>query len=181
MLPIPIPKQELWDEEHNKFIQIDSTVLELEHSLLSMAEWESKHKKPLLDRKPHTTNELRDYVRCMTTNKIENPNVYAALTIKDLAKVQEYMADPMTATTFADAGKPKRGGQFITSELLYCWMSQFNIPYDPCQTWHLNRLLTLIKVCSEENKGEQKVPRGKAMQDQRALNEARKKALGTRG
>lgn len=181
MLSLPIPKQELWDEEHNKFIQIDSTVLELEHSLLSMAEWESKHKKPLLDRKPHTTNELRDYVRCMTTNKIENPNVYAALTMKDLAKVQEYMADPMTATTFADTGKPKRGGQFITSELLYCWMSQFNIPYDPCQTWHLNRLLTLIKVCSEENKGEQKVPRDKAMQDQRALNEARKKALGTRG
>lgn len=181
MLPIPIPKQELWDEEHNKFIQIDSTVLELEHSLLSMAEWESRHKKPLLDRKPHTTNELRDYVKCMTTNKIENPNVYAALTTKDLAKVQEYMADPMTATTFADAGKPKRGGQFITSELLYCRMSQFNIPYDPCQTWHLNRLLTLIKVCSEENKGEQTVPRDKAMQDQRALNETRKKALGTRG
>lgn len=181
MLPIPIPKQELWDEEHNKFIQINSTVLELEHSLLSMSEWESKHKKPLLDRKPHTANELRDYVRCMTTNEIENPNVYAALTMKDLAKVQEYMADPMTATTFADTGKPKRGGQFITSELLYCRMSQFNIPYDPCQTWHLNRLLTLIKVCYEENKGEQNVPRGKAMQDQRALNEARKKALGTRG
>ena len=181
MLTIPIPKQELWDEEHNKFINIDSTVLELEHSLISMSAWESKHKKPLLNRKPHTNNEIRDYVRCMTLNNIENPNVYTALTTKDLNRVQEYMADSMTATTFSDTGKSKRGGQFITSELIYCWMSQFNIPYQPCETWHLNRLLTLIKVCSEENKGEQVVPKGKAMQDQRALNEARKKALGTRG
>lgn len=181
MLVIPIPKQELWDEEHNKFINIDSTVLELEHSLLSMSEWESKHKKPLLNRKPHTNNEIRDYVRCMTLNNVENSDVYSALTTEDLNRVQEYMADSMTATTFSDTGKPKRGGQFITSELIYCWMSRFNISYQPCETWHLNRLLTLIKVCSEENKGEQVVPKGKAMQDQRALNEARKKALGTRG
>jgi hypothetical protein len=181
MLNIVISKQDLWDEEKERFIPIKPTILCLEHNLLSMSDWESKHKKPLLGKNSLTIDELRDYVRCMTQNDIEDKNVYLALTTKHLNAVQRYMADPMTATTFAERKNQKRNSQFITNELIYCWMSNFNIPYQPCERWHLNRLLTLIKVCSEENSGPQKVDKGQAMRDQRALNELRKAKLGTKG
>lgn len=180
MLEIVIPKQELWDEEKERFIRVKAQTLSLEHSLVSMSEWESKHEKPLLDRfKPQTVEERRDYIRCMTLNEVD-PAVYYALTKQDFNKVDEYMNSKQTATTFAKSNQ--RGGQqFITNELIYCWMSQFNIPYEPCNRWHLNRLLTLIKVCSEENKEPSKVPKGKAMEQQRALNEMRKAQWGTKG
>lgn len=180
MLKIPIPKQELWDEEHEKFIRIKPTILILEHNLVSMSEWEAKYEKPLLDRfKPHTLEERRDYIRFMTQNEVD-PAIYYALTSADFKSVDEYMNKKMTATTFAKS-KERGGSQFISAELIYCWMSTFNIPYEPCQYWHLNRLLTLIKVCSEENKEPTKVPKGKAMADQRALNEMRKAKFGTKG
>lgn len=181
MLNIVISKQDLWDEEKEKFIPIKPTILRLEHNLLSMSDWESKHKKPLLGKNSLTIDELRDYVRSMTQNDVEDQNVYLALTAKHLNVVQRYMADPMTATTFTERKNQKRNSQFITNELIYCWMSKFNIPYQPCEQWHLNRLLTLIKVCSEENSGPQKVDKGQAMRDQRALNELRKAKLGTTG
>ena len=181
MKRIAIPKQELWDEEHERFIVVRPTILHLEHNLVSLYNWESKYHKPLLSKSPMTIEERRDYVRFMTLNEIEDKNAYLALTKSHFDSIEAYINDPMTASTFAKTGESKKGSQFITAELLYCWMSSFNIPYEPCQHWHLNRLLTLIRVCSEENKGPQKVSRGKAMEQQRALNEMRKAQLGTRG
>ena len=188
MKTIIVPKQDLWDENTERFIAVPQTTLLLEHSLLSLSEWESDYKKPYIVNnprlaEPRTRKETLDYVKCMTLNRDEvtDENVYLALSNSQLREIDEYINDKRTATTFVKNPTERPGGKFITSELIYYWMSTFNIPYIPCETWHLNRLLTLIKVCSEEQKAPNKKNKRSNLEEQRRLNEMRRKQLGTSG
>ena len=137
MLKIVIPGREYFDESKNEFVYSDPKEVTLEHSLISISKWESKWHKPFLDEKREKTEEeFIDYVRCMSPNKFE---------------IMQYIQDSMTATWFAKESTPPPSNKIITSEVIYSWMIQNEIPFDPCQKWHLNRLLTLIRVCSLEN------------------------------
>lgn len=191
-LEVFIPKGDLWDESTDRFVCINmpesGVTLKLKHTLLSLSDWESKYKKPYINSNPFqkkglTRAERLDYIRSMTLNPedITDDNIYQLISPSQMKQIDDYIADPMTATTVKDAKDKRRGGKFITAELIYYWMSTFNIPYIPCQEWHLNKLLTLIKVCSEESKGPQKTNKRTAMEEQRALNQMRRQALGTKG
>ncbi|MBO7365205.1 MAG: hypothetical protein J6U28_00720 [Bacteroidales bacterium] len=76
---------------------------------------------------------------------------------------------------------PRGGNKVITNELIYYWMTALNIPFDPCQKWHLNRLMMLIKVASIEQQPPKKMSKADAMSQQKALNAARRARLGSRG
>ena len=84
----------------------------------------------------------------------------------------------MTATKFSNQEKKNNG--YITSELIYYWMISMNIPIE-CQKWHLNRLLTLIKVCNEKSKPNKKMSTREVLNRNSKLNELRRKKLGTNG
>ena len=179
---LKVSGQDLWDEKNERFIIMPPQVLILKHTLLSLSEWEGKWKIPFLDKRKKTFEQYVDYIKCMTQNiDVLDPNVWSAITPAHLKEVQDYLNDTKTATTFVQKKQTPGGGKFITAELIYFWMSTYNIPYTPCEQWNLNRLLTLIKVANEENKGPQKQSRAETMASNRALNEARKKAWGTRG
>ncbi len=179
MLEIIIPGLELFNEETNEFTYYEDVLLELEHSLVSISKWESKWCKPFLDGKDKTIEEIVDYVRCMTINNKVEPDVYDRLTEENLVFINEYIGRPMTATTFSNE-KKSAGREIITSEIIYYWMVSFNIPFE-CQYWHLNRLLTLIKVCNVKNNPPKKMSQKEILARNKALNDARKKELGTRG
>ena len=179
MLEIIIPGLELFNEETNEFTYYEDVLLELEHSLVSISKWESKWCKPFLDGKDKTIEEIVDYVRCMTINDKVEPDVYDRLTEENLVVINEYIGRPMTATTFNNE-KKSTGREIITSEIIYYWMVSFNIPFE-CQYWHLNRLLTLIKVCNVKNNPPKKMSQKEILARNKALNDARKKELGTRG
>lgn len=179
MLEIEIPNTELWDSERQEFINIQAQKLSLEHSLVSISKWESKWHIPFLDGKDKTLEQIIDYVRCMTITQNVKPEVYNRLTEDNLKAINDYIENPMTATTFSDINqRPSR--EIITSEIIYYWMVSFNIPFE-CQKWHLNKLLTLIKVCNIKNSPPKKMSRQEILSRNRALNEARKKNLNTRG
>lgn len=183
MLKVTIPAVEGFNEKTNQFVDIiPETTLQLEHSLLSLSKWESKWKKPFLSQSPtdsRTTEETLDYIRCMTLNSNIDPNVYSYIPTAEFNKIIQYIEDPMTATTF---GKKDNGGvkQVITSEIIYYWMIALNIPFE-CQKWHLNRLLTLVRVCSEKNAPQKKMSTREIMARNKALNAQRKAQLHTRG
>ena len=76
MLKIVIPAREMYNEKTNEFMNIDETILELEHSLRSLSKWEAKWHKNFLGQKGISSEELIDYVRCMTLNDSINPSIY---------------------------------------------------------------------------------------------------------
>lgn len=179
MLSLTIPTQEFWDEEKEEFIYQQQKTIQLEHSLVSLSKWESKWHKPFLTKEQKTREEIEDYVRCMTITQNVNPDFYRCLTSEHYRQINQYIDDPMTATWFnKERGKISR--EQITSELIYYWMVSFNIPFE-CQKWHLNRLLTLIKVCNIKQQPDNKMSNKEILKSNAALNAARKAKMKTRG
>ena len=179
MLTIKIPGLEYFNEETNEFTYYDDEIIEVEHSLVSISKWESTWCKPFLDGKDKSLEQIVDYVKCMTITPNVDDDVYSRLTEDNLVVINEYIGKPMTATTFKEE-KKSAGREIITSEIIYYWMVSYNIPFE-CQYWHLNRLLTLIKVCNVKNNPPKKMSQREILARNKALNDARKKEFGTRG
>lgn len=175
MLKITIPPGEQYDEVNNLFIVSKEQSLQLEHSLVSLSKWESKWCKPFLSKEEKSIEETLDYIRCMTVTQNVDPKAYAFLTDKNIDEINAYIDAPMTATTFSQQKGPINKS-IITAEIIYYWMVTFNIPFE-CQKWHLNRLLTLINVCSIKSQ----TPKKMSAKERRNLNAARRKAHKTRG
>lgn len=182
MLQIVVPGLELYDEEKNEFIPAQKDqVLQLEHSLVSLSKWESKWHKAFLAKREKTSEEVLDYIRCMTITRNVDPSVYDRLTPENIAQIDKYLEDPMTATYFAeDKTKPKASREVVTSELIYYWMIAQGIPIE-CEKWHLARLLTLIRVCNVKNAPPKKMSRKSILSQNAALNAARRKRYNTKG
>ena len=177
MLQITIPKQKLFNDATNEFIDIKETTLQLEQSLVSLAKWEATWNKPFQSKQRKTRAESEDYVRCMTITQNVDPNVYKGLTKKNMDEIDAYMDLPMTATTFGNNQNGRRERRAITAEVIYYWMISLGIPID-FQRWHLNRLMTLIRVCNEKNAPNRKRSTGEMLNERRALNEARRRSHG---
>ncbi len=180
MLRITIPAVEHWDETKQEFISTKEQTLSLEHSLVSLSKWESKWCKAFLTKQEKTFEETLDYIKCMTITQNVDPEVYNYLTNKNIEEINNYIDAPMTATYFSDDKTAKSSREQITAELIYYWMIALNIPFE-CQKWHLNRLLTLIKVCNIKNQPPKKRSRKEIMSRNAALNAARRKQLNTKG
>lgn len=181
MLTIVIPEAELFDTSTNEFIQVKEQTLQLEHSLVSIQKWESRWKKSFL----HTLNERSyeetiDYIRCMTITKNVNPLIYKNMGADTIEKVNEYINNSMTATTFNDE-KQTGNREIVTAELIYYWMVNFGIPFE-CKKWHLNQLLTLIKVCAlKADTSNKKMSKSEIMKQNREINSLRRKRLNSKG
>ena len=111
----------------------------------------------------------------MTISQNVDPDVYLRITSLQFREIDKYINLPMTATTFTIRNAQKGRNEVITSELVYYWMILYGIPFDPCQKWHFNRLMTLIRVCSIKNQTDKKMPRGEVLREQAALNAMRRK------
>jgi hypothetical protein len=180
MLKIHVGGTESYDELTSSFVSEGGVTLELEHSLASLSKWESKHEKPFLGKEPKTGEEVLDYVRCMITTPDFPPEVFRDLSESNMQAINAYIEAKMTATWFADAPGAPRTSEIVTAELIYYWMTVFNIPFE-CENWHLNKLFTLIRVCNIKQAKPKKMSRGELAARNRELNAQRRAQLGTTG
>lgn len=181
MLQIIVPGEEGWDEVKEEFIITSKeTELCLEHSLISLSKWESKWCKPFFSTEDKTSEEIIDYVKCMTLTRNVDPTVYYRLSDENISQINDYIEAPMTATTFSKESGGKRSREIITNEIIYDWMISMNIPFE-CQKWHINRLLTLIKVRGIKSQTPKKMSQKEVLSQYAALNAQRRKQLNTKG
>lgn len=181
MLTITIPAKEGFNNNTSEFLTIKKEQkLQLEHSLLSLSKWESKWHKPFLGRDEMSLEEILDYIRCMTLTPNVDQEVYYRLTDDNISEIRKYINDPMTATTIRESNDGSGSHEILTSEIIYYDMIALAIPFE-CQKWHLNRLITLIKVCNIKNSPQKKMSVSEIYSRNKALNEARKKQLNSKG
>lgn len=181
MLQITIPAvNRAWDEAKQEFVSFKGQTLQLEHSLVSLSKWEQKWHKPFLSKEEKTLEETIDYIKCMTLTQNVKPEVYMFLTPENIEQINRYIEDPRTATTFPNEKSKTGTREVITNELIYYWMIALNIPQE-YQKWHLNHLLTLIRVCNAKNAPAKKLSKEEIRRRNRELNEQRRKQLNTTG
>jgi len=179
MLQLRIGGTEAIDDSTQKFVEIGGTMIELEHSLVSLSKWESKFEKPFLGKGEKTPEEVLAYVECMVVSPNPPAGFIHALQDRHVEQINAYIEAKMTATWFRE-GPATRDKQVITAEVLYYWMTAFNIPFE-CQHWHLNRLLTLIRVCNEKQQKPKKMSKAEAAQQRAELNARRRAEMGSKG
>lgn len=180
MLRITITGEEFYDEVTETFSGSGDTVIDLEHSLVSLSKWESEFQKPFLSAGSKTTNEIFGYIRAMILTSEYPDDIFARLDDQNLEKINTYIESKQSATTFAEIGKPPNRKEVITGELIYYWMVSFNIPFE-CESWHLNRLFSLIRICNIKQSKPRKMSRSEIAARNRSLNAQRKEQLGTTG
>lgn len=188
MIEILIPEQhyEFYDEVKETFlppINIKETKIQIEHSLISVRKWEQKWQKPFLQDTEKTYEEITDYIRCMTLTHGIDQEVYHWIPEKVIKEIIEYINNPMTATWFSKSdliGAQKNSREVVTAEIIYYWMITLNIPIE-FQKWHLNQLLTLIKVVNIKNGKPKKVNKRDAARERAALNKKRREQFKSNG
>lgn len=179
MLKLTIRVSELWDKEKEEFLY-EEVELEFEHSLVSMSKWESKHEKPFLTPGEKTTEEVMDYVEAMILTPNYPPGVVSHFEQEDFDAIQIYINAKMSGTTVKEHKTSSTSREIVSSEVIYYWMTSYRIPWE-AQHWHLERLLTLIRVFNAKNEKPRKRSAQEMMEERRALNEQRRKAAGTTG
>ena len=171
---------EYFDEEKEEFTLKNEVVLELEHSLVSLSKWESKYEKPFLKDDEKTVEETLGYVEAMLLNPNISPEVLNKLKEEDILKIHEYINSKQTATWFNHLKKPPPSTEIITAEVIYYWMFTAGIDIQ-CENWHLNRLITLIKVFDVKNEKPKKMSPSETAAHRRELLAKRRAQYNTRG
>lgn len=177
-ISIKVPGVESFDEEKQQFVTTEETVLVLEHSLVSLSKWESIFHKPFLGKGEKTAEETIAYIHCMCLDETIPGETLFRLTQANVTEINEYIENPMTATTFREMpGAPSR--EIITNELIRSWMVSYQIPLE-YENRHLNQLFTLIRVINIKNMPEKNRPKMSAA-DRHALNKQRQQQHNTAG
>ena len=179
MLTIMVTTMEGYDEAKQEFVPVESFRLDLEHSLASLSKWESIWEKPFLGQEEKNGKELISYVKCMALDAQVPEEIFHKLSEENIDQINDYINAKMTATWFTSK-KTSPNGSAVTAEIIYYWMIGMQIPFE-CQYWHLNRLLTLIRVVSEKNAPAKKMSKAEIIARNREINAQRRAQMGTTG
>lgn len=158
MLIINLAEEEFYDSEKQMFFYTKPLTVRMEHSLISIAKWESIWEKPYLPVPGRAEGvsgyeEELSYIECMIIGNVP-ANAPPAILQNHNQEIANYIEKKHSATTIYRRDGLRPGPKpVITAELVYYWMVKFRIPFE-CERWHFNRLLMLIDVCNiKESEG----------------------------
>lgn len=180
MLTIVVPGDEFFDEKKSEFVTKGDIKLRFEHSLVSLSKWESFWEVPFLNGEEKTDEQTMSYIRLMCLDENVPDEVFDRLSQQNIDAINKYIEKKHTATWFSENSDKKTTSEKITAELIYYWMVAMNIPFE-CETWHLNRLMTLIRIYNIKNSPQKKMSRSEILAQQRKLNAERRQKLNTTG
>lgn len=184
MLLITLEGDEVFNEETQEFSSVGDIDLHLEHSLVSLSKWESKHEVPFLGPQEKTSEQILDYIICMIQDPLIPEDLFNRMKQNQVNQIQEYINSPQSATTFTKDPYERPSREVITSELIYYWLAAFQISFE-VETWHLNRLFALVRIAhiksNESQKGGQKIPKHDIARRNRELNAQRRAQYDTSG
>jgi len=179
MLNLTVTLKEGFNEKDDEFVPIETFSLVLEHSLASLSKWEAFFEKPFLSNDEKSSEEILWYIKAMVLTPNVPDEVLAKLSQRNLEEINEYINAKMTATRFREDGA-RSSREIVTAEIIYYWMISFNIPFE-CEHWHLNKLMTLIQVCSKKNEPTKELSMQEVAARNRELNARRRAELNTKG
>lgn len=170
-----------FDEAKQEFIEPETITIELEHSLASLSKWEEIWEIPLLSSIDKTDEQNLSYIKCMCLTPDVPPEVFQKLDETHQTQISDYLEKKHTATWFSKDMPSPKSGETITAELIYFWVSSFQIDWE-AQYWNLDKLLTLIKVFSvkQDNKPMRQSQRSRQEEISR-INNQRRAELGSNG
>lgn len=177
---ITIQGGEIYNPATNEFVQVPTTTLLLEHSLVSLSNWEFKWEEPFISDKEHTPEQMLDYIKFMTLTKHVDPNVYLMLTPENVEEIRAYIEKKGHANTFRRSDEHKRKKEFTTAETIYYGMFAQGIPKE-CEKWHLNKLLALIEFMSIKNNPGKKMSKKDLYKRHSSINKANRKRYHSKG
>lgn len=180
MLTITVAGVDMFDDTTQEFITQGGVVLQLEHSLVALSKWESEFETPFLGQNDKSPEQMLAYIGAMIVTPNPPEGILQKLSEENFEAINNHIDKKMTATWFGESPSGGRNREVITAELIYYWMTVFSIPFE-CETWHLNRLFTLIRICNIKQSKEKKMSRGETAARNRELNERRKAQLKTNG
>lgn len=175
-LTITLPAEESWDPVKEEFVNYPESTVTFNHCLYAIAKWEEIWKKPFLrcsKREPELTiEELNSYIECMVEGPVP-ANLVNRLTNEHQKQLAEYIGDNKSATIITRRNKMSNSER-LTSEVLYFYLSAYQMPFDICDKWHISRLLTLLEVASIKNTPEKKMSSRAILSQNAALNKIRR-------
>ena len=176
MLILNLGNVEVWDPLENLFSRTEDRIVKLEHSLYSIAQWESKWRKPFLVQEAKTEEEMISYIELMV---VEGDMDVDLLTVDHLNEIAKYMETDMSATTVRNL-ETGGSGMIITSEVMYAQMCNGQVNWE-AQYWHFSRLNKLLRVLSEMNSEKKKMDKRDVLKQNHELNEQRKREMKSKG
>ena len=187
LLKITVPDKE-YVTDKGEFKVLPGATLQLEHSLISISKWEDIWEVPFLvddtnEKYKKTPEMILSYIKCMTINPNVPDYIYTeCIDRASVEKITKYINTKHSATWFSQNNPNEHrnaggGKEIVTSELIYSWMVSLDIPNE-YEKWHINRLLTLIRICSinkeKENGGGKKPSSSQMMKNNASVMAARR-------
>ena len=155
--------------------------LKFEHSLLSLSKWESKTKVAFLATPTKTSSVMIDYYQDMLLGDAD-PTLVFRLSPAQMDELSEYISDTQTASSVpAGTGSKQSPPEVTTSELIYYWLAELRIPFQPTESWHINRIMMLIQITNFKRQPPEKVDKADFMRRWKQANAEIKEKYGTNG
>lgn len=178
MLTLTVKGVESFDDSTQTFVTTDDTVLRFEHSLVSLSKWEAQFEKPFLTSDTKTPEEVLGYLQAASLDGEIPEEVLYRLSDQNVRDFNEYLEAKMTATWFNETKQPRGfNSEVVTAEIIYHWIVALQLDWQ-VETWHLNRLITLVKTINEKNKAasdsKKKAPTSAELANRRSLMEKRR-------
>lgn len=157
--------------------------LSFEHSLVSVSKWEAEVKRPFFGHEEKTIEDTALYYKCMLLTEDPPSNFYERLVgTPQFQEIADYINSDQHGTLFrAEPAPPKSKQEIVSAELIYYWLVQFQIPFQPTESWHLSKLMALVKVAGLKQSKPKKMSAQERAAQMRSLNEQRRRETGSTG